>query len=134
VVAQIRAIQSLKRTWFAAAFFGAGVIPLASFLSLFFDEVYDGDGKVRAHYRRLIDRLGGFSSAELARREQIRDELFRMQGITFTVYGDEAGIERTFPMDLLPRVIPADEWETIELFSAGNKDLRSVSRVCFGIC
>ncbi|MFP4148113.1 MAG: circularly permuted type 2 ATP-grasp protein, partial [Nitriliruptoraceae bacterium] len=52
--------------------------------------------------------------AELARRERVRDALFRTAGITFTVYGDEAGEERTFPMDLLPRLIPAQEWAQVE--------------------
>jgi uncharacterized circularly permuted ATP-grasp superfamily protein len=55
-----------------------------------------------------------FSDYELERREVIRDGIFRSAGITFTVYGDDDGIERTFPMDLLPRLIPADEWEVIE--------------------
>jgi uncharacterized circularly permuted ATP-grasp superfamily protein len=42
------------------------------------------------------------------------DVSFRNQGITFTVYGDARGVEKTFPFDLVPRIIPADEWETIE--------------------
>ncbi|MEX2550009.1 MAG: circularly permuted type 2 ATP-grasp protein [Nitriliruptoraceae bacterium] len=41
-------------------------------------------------------------------------ELLRSAGITFTVYGDDAGVERTFPMDLLPRIIPAAEWAHVE--------------------
>ncbi len=80
----------------------------------FFDEVFDGSGEVRAHYERLVKRLSELSPDELRRRERLRDEAFRTAGITFTVYGEDDGLERTFPMDLLPRVIPADEWETIE--------------------
>jgi uncharacterized circularly permuted ATP-grasp superfamily protein len=80
----------------------------------FFDEVHGADGTVRAHYRRLVERLDGFGAEELARREQIRDRLFRTQGITFTLADDEDGLERTFPMDMLPRIIPADEWDIIE--------------------
>jgi uncharacterized circularly permuted ATP-grasp superfamily protein len=79
-----------------------------------FDEVFTDDDSVRPHYRELIDRLSRLSSDDLARRERIRDGIFRTQGITFTVYGDDDGVERTFPMDLLPRIIPADEWATIE--------------------
>jgi hypothetical protein len=55
-----------------------------------------------------------FTPAELQRREVIRDRIFRTQGITFTLADDEEGLERTFPMDLLPRIIPADEWDVIE--------------------
>ena len=35
-------------------------------------------------------------------------------GITFNVYGDTAGTERIFPFDLIPRIVPAPEWERIE--------------------
>lgn len=62
----------------------------------------------------LIERLRGFTRVELVRREQIRDALFRSSGITFTVYGDDAGVERTFPMDFLPRIIPAADWERVD--------------------
>ena len=44
----------------------------------------------------------------------MRDAAFRSAGITFTVYGEGEGIERTFPMDLVPRIIPADEWAHLE--------------------
>ncbi|MCU0309367.1 MAG: circularly permuted type 2 ATP-grasp protein [Acidimicrobiales bacterium] len=80
----------------------------------FFDEVFSEDGKVRGHYEALVDRLSQFDADDLARRERRRDAAFRSQGITFTVYGEGEGIERTFPMDLLPRVVPADEWDHIE--------------------
>ncbi len=79
----------------------------------FFDEVFDPRG-VRCHYAGVVDRLRTLSPQDLQRRERIRDGIFRSAGITFTVYGDDDGIERTFPMDLLPRVIPAQEWEAIE--------------------
>ena len=80
----------------------------------FFDEAHGPEGRPRPHYEALIGQLDEFGSGELARREQLRDEAFRTAGITFTVYGESEGVERTFPMDLLPRLIPADEWETVE--------------------
>ena len=51
---------------------------------------------------------------QLAERERVRDAAFRQAGITFTVYGEGEGVERTFPMDLVPRIIPADEWAHLE--------------------
>ena len=42
------------------------------------------------------------------------DLAFLNQGITFTVYSDNQGTERIFPFDLVPRIIPAPEWEHIE--------------------
>jgi uncharacterized circularly permuted ATP-grasp superfamily protein len=80
----------------------------------FFDEVFDSQGAIRSHYDALVTRLAQLSPEDLRRRERLRDEAFRTAGITFTVYGEQEGIERTFPMDLLPRVIPADEWDEIE--------------------
>jgi uncharacterized circularly permuted ATP-grasp superfamily protein len=80
----------------------------------FFDEVYDQSGHVRPHYRTLVARLGDMTSEEMSHRERLRDAAFRTQGITFTVYGEEEGVERTFPMDLMPRIIPAKEWGEIE--------------------
>jgi uncharacterized circularly permuted ATP-grasp superfamily protein len=80
----------------------------------FFDEAFSDGGSVRPHYESLIRRLGSFGASELARRENLRDAAFHAQGITFTVYGEGDGIERTFPMDLIPRVIPADEWAEVE--------------------
>ncbi|MEY2569915.1 MAG: hypothetical protein QOE63_265 [Acidimicrobiaceae bacterium] len=80
----------------------------------FFDEAFDDDGSVRPHYTALVKRLAELTPDELRVRERLRDEAFRTAGITFTVYGEGEGIERTFPMDLLPRLIPADEWEHIE--------------------
>jgi uncharacterized circularly permuted ATP-grasp superfamily protein len=84
----------------------------------FFDEAFDAHGHPREHYRTLIDRLAELTPEELTRRERLRDAAFRTQGITFTVYGEEGeragGVERTFPMDLLPRIIPAAEWAEVE--------------------
>ena len=43
-------------------------------------------------------------------KEKLAGELFMNQGITFTVYSDNAGIERIFPFDIIPRIITATEW------------------------
>ncbi len=80
----------------------------------FFDEVFTPDGEPRPHYRDLIERLRSFDRDDLEQRERLRDSAFRTAGITFAVYGEEEGVERTFPMDLVPRIIPADEWEHVE--------------------
>ncbi|MEZ4635198.1 MAG: hypothetical protein R2856_09555 [Caldilineaceae bacterium] len=48
--------------------------------------------------------------------------------ITFTVYGNDAGTERIFPYDLLPRIITADEWHTIERGHTAHPGPESLSR------
>ena len=66
--------------------------------------------RTTALHRRLLE----LSPAELRHRQQDADSAFLHQGVTFTVYGDDQGTERIFPYDLLPRIITAREWETIE--------------------
>ncbi len=45
---------------------------------------------------------------------KLADLSYLVQGITFTVYSDGRGTERLFPFDLVPRIIPRSEWDTIE--------------------
>lgn len=82
----------------------------------FFDEMVDAGGVVRPHYAAVADLFGRLGAGEMDRLARMRDAIFRTSGITFTVYGDDAGdgTERTFPLDLIPRIIPHAEWEVIE--------------------
>jgi uncharacterized circularly permuted ATP-grasp superfamily protein len=79
-----------------------------------FDEMFTGDGQARLPYRNLFERLAQLPADDLRRRQREADTAFLRQGITFTVYGDSAGTERIFPYDLLPRILTAAEWRTIE--------------------
>ena len=79
-----------------------------------YDEMFRGNARPRQHYRSLYSRLLSLPAEELRRAKQEADLSFFNQGITFTVYGSEEGTENIFPHDLLPRIIPAAEWETIE--------------------
>jgi len=82
--------------------------------SSFFDEMFTPGGEARPHYQGVqayIDRQG---LTEFERRSRLMDLTFRNQGITFTVYGDVQGTERTFPFDPVPRIIPASEWAHLE--------------------
>jgi uncharacterized circularly permuted ATP-grasp superfamily protein len=80
----------------------------------FYDEMFEADGQPRPHYRRLYQRITGMSYEDFRRRRQLADLTLIHQGITFAVYGSEEGVEKPFPFDLIPRIIPADEWEHIE--------------------
>ena len=75
-----------------------------------FDEVFSGDGGTRPHYRDLMATFGKLSPEEFAARATARDQAFQDQGITFSL----AGEERPFPLDLVPRLVPATEWSVIE--------------------
>ncbi|MFV9503465.1 MAG: circularly permuted type 2 ATP-grasp protein [Oscillochloridaceae bacterium umkhey_bin13] len=83
-------------------------------LDLAYDEMFDPNGQVRPAYGQLYQRLTELSATDLRDRQRYADLTFLNQGITFTVYGDGEGTERIFPYDLLPRIITANEWATIE--------------------
>ncbi len=96
-----------------------------------YDEMRAPAGEVREHYRALAEMLTRMPMDELQRRKQAADLSFLTQGITFTVYGGEEGTERIFPYDLLPRIVTAAEWATIERgltqrITALNEFLRDV--------
>jgi uncharacterized circularly permuted ATP-grasp superfamily protein len=79
-----------------------------------YDEMFDGRGVTREHYAALYERLGAVDPQELRQRQTAADLAFLHQGITFTVYGQNEGTERIFPYDLIPRILTAREWDTIE--------------------
>jgi len=80
----------------------------------FFDEMYAAPGEVRPHYKNLVERLGTLPLPEFDRRRAAVDLAFLRRGVTFTVYNDSEGTERIFPFDLIPRIIPAQEWKKLE--------------------
>ena len=77
------------------------------------DEMMGSDA-VREPYKALLESIGQLSIEELEQKHLQASELFMSQGITFTVYSDDAGIERIFPFDILPRIITSAEWSQIE--------------------
>jgi uncharacterized circularly permuted ATP-grasp superfamily protein len=79
-----------------------------------YDEMFDGSERPRAHYASLYERLNELGPDELERRHKVADLTMRQQGITFTVYGRDQGVERIIPFDPIPRLIAAGEWDRIE--------------------
>lgn len=83
-----------------------------------FDEMYAADGSVRAQYRAYAEWLSRQPGDTMAKQREEAEVIFRRVGITFAVYGekdeDGAGTERLIPFDLIPRVIPAHEWASME--------------------
>ena len=79
-----------------------------------YDEMFDAGGAARDHYLPLVDRLAVIDPQEMHQRQAAADLAFLHQGITFTVYGREEGTEKIFPYDLIPRIIPAAEWDVLE--------------------
>ncbi len=90
-----------------------GLTPIAP-PSGMFDEMLDAEGLCRPHYERYGQWLASMSSEAMAAKRADADLIFRRTGITFSVYGDEGGTERLIPSDVVPRIIPAHEWEFLE--------------------
>src|ERR1035438_1037577 len=80
----------------------------------FYDEMFQADGAARPHYQLVQEIIQSLSDGQLLRYKHAAERLLLQLGITFNVYGDTAGTERIFPFDLIPRIVPAHEWERIE--------------------
>jgi uncharacterized circularly permuted ATP-grasp superfamily protein len=80
----------------------------------FYDEMHAPDGTVRPHYRAVADWLAATPPTRIAQKREEADRAFHRLGITFAVTGEESGTERLIPFDLVPRIIAASEWETLE--------------------
>lgn len=80
----------------------------------FYDELFDAQGAPRSGADVLIERINGLPETELQRRQKAAELALLNLGITFNVYGNEAQTEKIFPFDIVPRIVQADEWVTLE--------------------
>lgn len=80
----------------------------------FFDEMFFEGGRPRPATTLLAQKLGLLSTSDLRARQIAAERSLLNRGITFNVYGDAAGTEKIFPFDIIPRVIPASDWRTID--------------------
>ncbi len=83
-------------------------------MKLPFDEMLDAAGKARPHYQIFHNWLKQQSDTLMGLKRAEADLIFRRVGITFAVYGDDLGSERTIPFDQVPRIFTAKEWEQLE--------------------
>ena len=80
----------------------------------FYDEMFDKSGAARAEARLLLESVTALEEGQLQRCQKAAERRLIELGITFNVYGDTTGTERIFPFDLIPRIVPAKEWDWIE--------------------
>lgn len=78
------------------------------------DEMYNNNAEFRAQYEGFVNYLKNTSPEILTKKEDLSKQLFMSQGVTFTVYSDNEGIEKIFPFDIVPRIITSKEWDKIE--------------------
>ena len=79
----------------------------------FYDEMFNRDGSPREHCRLLYETLIDLSSADIASMQNRAEQSFLHEGITFAVYGEEGAQERIIPIDFLPRILTAKDWNFI---------------------
>lgn len=80
----------------------------------FFDEMFEADGKPRQSAQALVSIINSLATGELRTRQQRAEQTFFNLGITFNVYGDDAGVEKIFPFDLIPRIVAHADWLHLE--------------------
>ena len=74
------------------------------------DEMFEAAGSTRPAYQTVHRALQKLDAADLKSRAEILGRSFLDQGITFAL----GGVERPFPLDLIPRIITAAEWQAVE--------------------
>lgn len=78
-----------------------------------YDELLDGNGQVRAHWRPVLSQLRRSARAQLQQRQAMVSRQIQANGVTYNVYSDPDGADRPWELDLLPHLLPAAEWQAI---------------------
>ena len=79
-----------------------------------FDELRDGSGEVRQHWRSFARTLTGLSPAEFERRQRAARASVQDNGATYNVYDDRGGQARPWQLDIVPMILSAADWAGIE--------------------
>ena len=85
----------------------------ASVAARWFNEMYDREGGAREHYAAYSEWLETKPLDFMLQKQKEADTLYARHGITFAVYGDEVGVERSIPFDIIPRILSAAAWKKL---------------------
>ncbi|MDC3058428.1 circularly permuted type 2 ATP-grasp protein [Litorivicinus sp.] len=80
----------------------------------FFDELIKANGQARPGADSLLNFLKELSPQVLSEKRAALEAAIKSQGISFLVYSDSMNIDRSWPLDLVPRVMRASEWNQTE--------------------
>ena len=80
----------------------------------FYDELMKSAGKPRKSAKQVTKYFESLTDEELALVVNSTDLAIKEMGITFTVYHEGGSIDRAWPFDVIPRVMPKKEWQNIE--------------------
>ncbi|WP_194774346.1 circularly permuted type 2 ATP-grasp protein [Pararhodonellum marinum] len=79
-----------------------------------YDEMYSADGSCRPHYEKFQAFLNKVPKRKLAQLQFSANKTQMAMGMTFNVYHDKQGVEKILHLDIIPRIIPSDEWQKVE--------------------
>src|SRR5690606_37597371 len=79
-----------------------------------FDELVDSGGEPRPAARAICAYLAGRDAGEMRPRRQAIDAAIVTMGLTFATYAERENIDRAWPFDPIPRVMPESEWRRID--------------------
>ncbi len=69
------------------------------------------DGSLRPHWRQFVSMLDALGPEELQRSREHARRLIHENGVTHNVYGDPDGLDRPWNLDLIPLLIPSEQWD-----------------------
>jgi uncharacterized circularly permuted ATP-grasp superfamily protein/uncharacterized alpha-E superfamily protein len=79
-----------------------------------YDELFEAPQTPRAHWKPLIEQLAAWPGERMRERLQSVQNQVRENGVTYNVYADPQGADRPWELDLLPMILPQEEWSGIE--------------------
>ncbi|WP_247872220.1 circularly permuted type 2 ATP-grasp protein [Azospirillum sp. TSO35-2] len=79
-----------------------------------YDEMVTGQGRLRPHWQTFMSTLGPLDAGQMAERWEEARRLLHQNGVTYNIYGDPNGMERPWPLDMMPLLLPSHEWKAIE--------------------
>ncbi len=77
------------------------------------DEMMEPDGAIRPHWRSFVAMLDEIGARERRVRWDHARRLIHENGVTHNVYGEEHGLDRPWGLDLIPLLIPAEQWQRL---------------------
>jgi hypothetical protein len=90
-------------------------VPMTTTTFSHYDEMIDGQGQVRPAYAGYREWYDAQDPRWMVKQGKEAESFFRRTGITFNVYGEDAGQERLIPFDMIPRIVTADEWKKLSV-------------------
>ena len=79
-----------------------------------YDEMLGKDGNLRPHWDAFFQSFNQLGNGEINNRNAEISRLLKENGVTYNIYGDNAGLNRDWNVDAIPFLIGKEEWEKVE--------------------